>query len=98
MHICPKIHVLISDSSQVKKNYFVSNIVLNETVRILRHFSMDYFEADVKRSTCLHAMSCHQGAKCLHFDISDVIYDEFSHGAASYMLNGENGNVMLDLL
>ena len=57
---------------------------------ILRHFSMDYFEVDVDRSTC------HQGAKVEHFDVSNVIYHKFSHGAVSYTLNGENVNVMLE--
>ena len=55
-------------------------------------FSKDYFEADVNRSTCLR----HQGAKVEHFDVSNVIYHKFSHGAISYMLNGENVNVMLE--
>ena len=41
-------------------------------------------------------MRCHQGAKCKHFDVSDLIYHRFSHGAASYTLNGERGNVMLE--
>ena len=38
----------------------------------------------------------HQGAKVEHFDVSDVIYHKFSHGAVSYMLNGEYVNVMLE--
>ena len=54
-------------------------------------FSKDYFEADVDRSTCLH-----QGAKVEHFDVSNVIYHKFSHGAAFYTLNGKNVNVMLE--
>ena len=29
-------------------------------------------------------MRRHQGVKCKHFDVSDVIYHKFSHGAASY--------------
>ena len=47
-------HVLISDNLPVRKSYFDSNIIWNENARILRHFSMDYFEADVDRSmfTC----------------------------------------------
>ena len=78
-------HLLISNNLLVRKNYFDSNIVWNENVRTLRHFSKDYFEADA-----------HQGATCKHFDVSDVIYHKFSHGAASYMINGENINVMLE--
>ena len=42
-------------------------------------------------------MHCHQGAKVEHFDVSDMIYHKFSHGAVSYTLNGENVNVMLEL-
>ena len=41
-------------------------------------------------------MRHHQGRKCKDFDISDVIYHKFSHGAASYMLSGENVNSMLE--
>ena len=42
-------------------------------------------------------MRRHQGAKVDHFDLSNVIYHKFSHGAVSYTLNGENVNVMLEL-
>ena len=35
-----------------------------------------------------------QGAKVKHFHVSNVIYHKFSHGAVSYMLNGENVKVM----
>ena len=55
---------------------------------------MDYFEADVDSSTCLHAMS--QGTKVKHFGISNVIYHQLSHQAISYTLNRENVNVMLE--
>ena len=41
-------------------------------------------------------MQSHQGAKVKHFDVSNVIYHKFSHGAVSYKLNGENVNVMLE--
>ena len=43
-------------------------------------------------------MRRHQGLKVEHFDVSNVIYHRFSHGAVSYTLNGENVNVMLELL
>ena len=56
-------------------------------------FSMDYFEADVDRSTFY--MRRHQGAKVEHSDVSNVFNHRFSHGAVSYTLNGENVNVML---
>ena len=41
-------------------------------------------------------MRRHQGAKVKHFDVSNVTYHKFSHGAVSYTLNGENVNVMLE--
>ena len=41
-------------------------------------------------------MRRHQGAKVEHFDVSNVIYHKFSHGAISFTLNGENVNVMLE--
>ena len=44
---------LISENLPVRKSYFNSNII----ARLLRPFSTDYFEADVDRSTCLHATS-----------------------------------------
>ena len=51
-----------------------------------------------RTSTEAHVyMRRHQGAKVEHFDVSNVIYHIFSHGAVSYMLNGENVNVMLEL-
>ena len=43
-------------------------------------------------------MRRHQGAKVEHFDVSNAIYNKFSHGAVSYTLNGENVNVMLECL
>ena len=49
-----------------------------------------------RTSTEAHVyMQRHQGAKVEHFDVSNVIYHKFSHGAVSYTLNGENINVML---
>ena len=41
-------------------------------------------------------MRRHQGAKVKHFDVSNVIYHKFSHGAVSYTLSGANVNVMLE--
>ena len=43
-------HVLISDNSPARKNYFDSNIKQNENARILQHLQMDSFEAHVARS------------------------------------------------
>ena len=51
----------------------------------------------MRTSTEAHVyMRRHQGAKVKHFDVSNVIYHKFSHGAVSYTLNGENVNVMLE--
>ena len=80
--------MLISDHLLVRKKYFDSNIVRNENVRILRRFSKDYFEADVDRSTFY--MRRHQGAKCKHLDVSDVIYPPLA------IKKEENVNVMLE--
>ena len=41
--------MLISDNSPVRKNYFDSNIILNENARVLQCLQMDYIEADVAR-------------------------------------------------
>ena len=46
-----------------------------------------------RTSTEAHVyMRHHQGTKVEHFDVSNVIYHKFSHGAVSYTLNGENIN------
>ena len=51
----------------------------------------------MQTSTEAHVyMRHHQGAKVEHFDISNMIYHKFSHGPVSYMLNGENFNIMLE--
>ena len=50
-----------------------------------------------RTSTEAHVyMRRHQKAKVKHFDISNVIYHKFSHGAVSYRLYGKNVNVMLE--
>ena len=41
-------------------------------------------------------MRRHQGVKVEHFDVSNMIYHKFSHGAVSYMLNEENVSVKLE--
>ena len=52
-----------------------------------------------RTSTEAHVyMRRHQDAKVKHFDISNMIYHKFSHGAVSYTLNGENVNVMLEFV
>ena len=52
-----------------------------------------------RMSTEVHVyMRRHQGAKVEHFEVSNMIYHKFSHGTVSYMLSGENANVMLESL
>ena len=44
-----------------------------------------------RTSTEAHVyMRRHHGAKVTHFDVSNVIYHKFSHGAVSYTLYGAN--------
>ena len=95
IRICPTTNVLISDSLPVRQSYFNSNIIKKENASILRRF---FLRIILKRtSTEAHVyMRRHQGAKVKHFDVSNVIYHRFSHGAVSYTLNGENVNVMLE--
>ena len=83
--------MLISDNLPVRKSYFDSNII----ARILRRF---FLRIILKRtSTEAHVyMRRHQDTKVKHFDVSNVIYHKFSHGAVSCTLNGENVHVMLD--
>ena len=51
-----------------------------------------------RTSTEAHVyMRRHQGAKVENFDVSNVIYHKFSHGAVSYTLDGENLNIVLEL-
>ena len=51
-----------------------------------------------RMSTEAHVyMRCHQGTKIKCFDVSNVTYHKFSHGAFTYTLKGENVNFMLEL-
>ena len=62
---------------------------------------MTFFLWIILKRTSTEAHICmqrHQGAKIEHFDVSNVIYHKFSHGAISYTRNGENVNVMLESL
>ena len=82
----------ISDDLPVRKRYFVSNRIASK----LRRF---FLWIILKRtSTEAHVyMRRRQNAKVKHFDVSNVIYHKFSHGAVSYKLNGKNVNAMLEL-
>ena len=87
--------MLISDNLPVRKSYFDSNIIENENARILPRF----FLRIILKRTSTEArvyMRRHQRAKVKHFDVSNVIYHKFSHGAVSYTLNGKKVNVMLE--
>ena len=86
--------MLISNNLPLRKNYFDSNIVQNENIRLLQHFLRIILK---RTSTEAHIyIRRHQGAKFEHFNVSNVIYHEFSHGAVSYTFDGENVNVMLE--
>ena len=59
----------------------------------------DFFRRIILKRTSTEAhiyMRRHQGAKVKHFDVSNVIYHKFSHGAVSFTLNRENVYVMLE--
>ena len=81
--------MLISDNLPVRKSYLDSNIVQKENARILRRFFVRIILMRTLTETHVY-MQRHQGAKVEHFDVSNVIYHKFSHGAVSYTLNGEN--------
>ena len=90
--ICPITNVLIRDNLPVRKSYFDSNII----ARILwRSFLQIILKLMLTEAHVY--MQRHQDAKVKHFDVSNVIYHKFSHGAVSYTLNGENVNVLLEL-
>ena len=79
MRICPTTNVLISNNLPVRKSYFDSNII----ARILRRF----FLRIILKRTSTEAqvyMRRHQDAEVKHFDVNNVIYHKFSHGAVSY--------------
>ena len=67
----------------------------------MQRYCDDFFLWIILNRTSIEAhvyMRRHQGAKVKHFDVSNVIYHKFSHGAVSYTLNGENVNVMLEFV
>ena len=90
-------YVLISHNLLVSQTYFDSNTVWNENVSRYCDF---YLRISLKWTlTEAHLyMQRHQGAKCKHLDVSEIIYHNCSHGPAFYMLNGENVNVMLEYM
>ena len=69
--------MLISDNKPVRKSYFDSNII----ARILRRFFLRIFLKQTSTEAHVY-MRRHQDAKVKHFDVSNVIYHKFSHGAA----------------
>ena len=84
--------MFISDNLPVRKNYFDSNIVQNENSRLSQRFPGIILK---RTSTEAHVYTRrHQGAKFEHFDVSNVIYHKFSHGAVSYTVKDENVHVM----
>ena len=89
--------MLISDNLPVRKSYCDSNIIKNESASILRRYFLRIILKHTSKEAHVY-MRRHQGAKVKYFDVSNVIYHKFSHGAVSYTLNGENVNVMLESL
>ena len=87
--------MLITDNLPVRKSYFDSNIIQNEIARILRRFFLRIILKRTLTEAYVYIRS-QQGAKVKYFDVSNIIYHKFSHGAISYTLNGENLNVMLE--
>ena len=85
--------MLNSDNSPVRKSYFHSNII----ARILRLFFLQIILKPTSTEAHVYKRR-HQDLKVNYFDVSNVIYHKFSHGAISYTLNGENVNVMLESL
>ena len=81
--------MLIGDNLPIRKSYFDSNII----ARILRRFFLTIILKQTSTEAHVY-MRRHQGAKVEHFDISNVIYHKFSHGAVSYTLNKENVNIV----
>ena len=76
--------MLISDYLPVRKSYFDSNII----ARKLRRFFLRIILKRTSTEAYVY-MRRHQNAKVKHFDVSNVIYHKFSHGAVSYRLNGK---------
>ena len=61
----------------------------------------DFFLRIIWKRTSTEArinMRRHQAAKFEHFDVSNVIYHKFSHGAVSYRLNVKDVNFVLESL
>ena len=86
--------MLISDNLPVRKNYFDSNIIQK-----MKGYCDVFFQPIILKLTSTEAhvyMRRHQGTKVKHFDVSNVIYHKFSHGAVSYTLNRGNINIMLE--
>ena len=86
--------MLISDNTPVRKNYFDSN-------RMKMQGYCDVYKWTLLRQTspevkCLHPTSSRREMCTL--SVNDVNYQKFSHGAASYILNGKNVNIMLEFI
>ena len=86
-------HVLISDTSSLKKTYSDSNIINNQNRTYCNVFKWTLLRRTSQKVTCLDPTSsrCNMCTP----NVSNVINHKFSHGVASLALNGENVNVML---
>ena len=86
--------MLISDNLPVRKSYFDSNII----ARIVGCFFLLRIILKLTSTEAHVYMRLHQGVKVKHFDVSNMIYHKFSHGAISYALSREIVNVMLEFV
>ena len=78
--------MLIGDNLPVRKSYFDSNMISIENRKDIPTFSLKI----ILKRTLTEArvyLGHHQGAKFKHFDVSNEIYQDFSHGAVSYTLH-----------
>ena len=86
--------MLISDNSRVRK---IISILTLYRMRVQGYCDVCRWTISKRTSTevkCLHLTSSRR-EKCT-LSVSNVIYHKFSHGAAFYLLNGKNVNVMLE--
>ena len=88
--------MLISDNTQLRKNYFDSNMIQKVNGTLLQCFLNIYLAADIDRNQCLRLTSSNS-RMCSHY-VGNVIYHKFSYGAVSYRFNWENVNAMLEFV
>ena len=86
--------MLISDNSPVRIDYLILTLYrmkMQGYCNILKWTLLRRTPSEVR---CLHPTSSRQEI-CMP-SVSNVIYHKFSHGAASYMVNGKKSNVKFE--